>query len=431
MDFEINFAKEPKVIPPDPEVAPSSAEQEAYISLAKDVYKDTAPSIGQVLTEKGSGSAFFVEDDALITDAHVVQDAQIHRVRTTDGKVYPARIEKLDDVNDIAYLRIYGAEKGKYPSLDLESTAPQSSDAFALGHPYGRLNVHISAGRIDSKGTQLDYNCSTRSQKFLDEYRKDINEMGEMIEEMSRYFGRETEVEEIEPCDVQWKNKVENLPPSLIEDGRSWLNRPSLQGLVEVHPGNSGGPLVNQEGSVIGVSRMIESIDPASSNFTPVDVVNDFINEPEQKFNFDYGYVNSSLTAYTAKQYPIATTAIGGTAIGVSTLAARKAPRITAAGAIGLGISNLVDDMEQRKYLVAPRARFQNSIEIGSDVATTGGGVMALARKNRRAGFAIAAAGLASRFASEFIPTELKLNSITRKDGSDRPPFDSNVLGTK
>ncbi len=144
---------------------------------------------------QGHGSGFIIERDGLIlTNNHVVDNADRLRVRLADGREFEAEVIRRDAQTDIALLRIDAEDLPAAPLGD--SDAMRVGDwVLAIGSPFRRELEHsVSAGIISGKG------------------RGDIGIAG-------------------------------------YED--------FLQTDAAVNPGNSGGPLVNLRGEVIGMNTAI------------------------------------------------------------------------------------------------------------------------------------------------------------------------------
>lgn len=143
---------------------------------------------------RGQGSGFIVSADGLIlTNAHVVRDAQVVTVKLTDRREYTATVLGSDPKTDVAVLKIDAKD---LPTV----TMGNSNDlkvgewVLAIGSPYGFENS-VSAGVVSAKGR------------------------------------------------------------SLPEDSVV----PFIQTDVAVNPGNSGGPLFNARGEVVGINSQIYS----------------------------------------------------------------------------------------------------------------------------------------------------------------------------
>jgi S1-C subfamily serine protease len=165
---------------------------------AATVYQQILPSLVQVEARSPSpggearlGAGVIVNrSGAILTALHVVDGADAVRVSFVDGTTSPALIAATDPANDIAVLQPDRGPEVVVPAV-LGGGGQVGDDAFAVGHPLGYVGS-LSAGVISG----LD-----RSSKG--------------------------------------------------ENGRR------LDGLIQfdtaVNPGNSGGPLLNRAGQVIGI----------------------------------------------------------------------------------------------------------------------------------------------------------------------------------
>ncbi|MGD0019802.1 MAG: trypsin-like peptidase domain-containing protein [Candidatus Limnocylindrales bacterium] len=154
-----------------------------------------APSpTGTLTADSGLGSGVVVDTAGdILTCLHVVVGASSIQVTFADGTESPATIQATEPANDMAVLRATQPPATLVPAvLGNPRSVRVGSEAFVLGNPFG-LDGSISAGVIS--GT----------------------------------------------------NRSFQLPN----------NGPTLTGLIQidaaVNPGNSGGPLVNRDGQVIGI----------------------------------------------------------------------------------------------------------------------------------------------------------------------------------
>jgi len=143
---------------------------------------------------QGQGSGFILSADGIVlTNAHVVQNADEVTVKLTDRREFSAKVLGSDAATDIAVLRI-GARDLPVVKLGDPKRARVGDWVVAIGSPFGFENS-VTAGIVSAKGRSL-------------------------------------------PSDIYV---------------------PFIQTDVAVNPGNSGGPLFNLDGEVIGINSQIYS----------------------------------------------------------------------------------------------------------------------------------------------------------------------------
>ena len=145
---------------------------------------------------KGLGTGFVLSEDGYIcTNQHVV--AHVDKVKVKINKnIYDAKIIGTDERTDIALLKIEPKEKLKPVYMGDSDSVKVGDWAIAIGNPFG-LDKTFTLGVVSATG------------------RKDVDMMGGM--------------------------------------------QSHIQTDASINPGNSGGPLINIDGEVIGINRMIYS----------------------------------------------------------------------------------------------------------------------------------------------------------------------------
>ena len=117
-----------------------------------------SPAEGEGGTPEGrraSGSGFLIRQDGyLVTNAHVVSDAERIQVKLSDGRRFEGRLVGLDERVDLALVKI---EATGLPVADLgDSNRLRVGElVLALGHPFG-LEQTVSFGIVSRKGAPLD-----------------------------------------------------------------------------------------------------------------------------------------------------------------------------------------------------------------------------------------------------------------------------------
>jgi serine protease Do len=145
---------------------------------------------------KGVGTGFVIDKGLVLTNNHVVANAEAIEVKLADERVFSAKVVGTDAATDIAVVRIDAKDVRPLPLGDSDSI--EVGDwVVAIGNPFG-LSHTVSAGIISAKGRD--------------------------------------------------KNDVP-LDPSGFYD--------FLQTDASINPGNSGGPLLNLKGEVVGVNSAI------------------------------------------------------------------------------------------------------------------------------------------------------------------------------
>jgi S1-C subfamily serine protease len=156
------------------------------------------PNEDQNATALGSG---FVYNDKgyLITNYHVISNAKIVDVTFTDGNRYTASVIGKDPLSDIAVLKIIENLNKPITPLDIanSSNLKVGDKVIAIGNPYGLENT-MTTGIV--------------------------SQTGRLIQETSGIS---------------------------ITD--------AIQTDAPIHPGNSGGPLLNIKGQVVGINTAGES----------------------------------------------------------------------------------------------------------------------------------------------------------------------------
>jgi serine protease Do len=208
---------------------------------------------------KGLGSGFIISPDGyIITNDHVAGSATEITVTMTNGEHYDARIIGTDPVSDICLLKI-DEENLPYAPLGSSDDIIIGEWVIALGNPFGLFDLNdkptVTVGVISATGMNL------------------------------------------EPL-----------------NNRYYLNM--LQTDAAINGGNSGGPLVNSIGEVIGMNTLIYTAGASQGNIglsfaIPVNKVKRIVSELKEsgkiERDFDVGLRIQSLDEKIAEYYNLST----------------------------------------------------------------------------------------------------------------------------
>jgi len=214
----------------------------AYVGLQDSVVRieSSHPSVinGRVEDQTIAGSGFFVESDGTIaTDYHVIQGSTKFKIMTASGRQYSAHLDVVDPSHDLALLRIDNAQPNAYfPALQLGSSydVSQGSSVLAAGFPRGWQTMFLSPGNFEG-----------------------AKPLGAIVGDL----------------------KGGLLP------GES-AQRPLLSNRIHVDEGNSGGPLLNDRGQVVGVVDISNQKNDAQA--TPVEEITNLLAQSRQLRNRIY-----------------------------------------------------------------------------------------------------------------------------------------------
>lgn len=103
----------------------------------------------------GMGTGFFIGDNIIVTNYHVVDGNKDIEIKTEKGnKFYAAEIVKSDEFADIAIVKIKDWEdfikNNTYIPLEFNNSYRQLDDVYAIGHPWS-LTWSISKGVISAE----------------------------------------------------------------------------------------------------------------------------------------------------------------------------------------------------------------------------------------------------------------------------------------
>ncbi|MGK2922929.1 MAG: Do family serine endopeptidase [Methyloceanibacter sp.] len=102
------------------------------------------------------GSGFFVSEDGyLVTNNHVVEDADNISVTMEDGEKFTAKLVGTDPRTDLALLKVTEETSKKFPFVKFSDKAPRVGDwVLAVGNPFG-LGGTVTAGIISAHNRDI------------------------------------------------------------------------------------------------------------------------------------------------------------------------------------------------------------------------------------------------------------------------------------
>lgn len=210
------------VAPVEQEAPQVIDEQEAAFALQDQliaVYDYASPSVVNVtnrmyvtywrmgtVPEEGTGSGFVYDDQGhIVTNYHVVENADELLVNLANGAQYPAEVIGTDPSNDLAVIRINAGDDLPQPlALSDSDDVRVGQFVVAIGNPFG-LDQTLTTGVVSALGRVIE---SPEDNQFIGE---------------------------------------------------------AIQTDAAINPGNSGGPLLDLQGRVIGVNSQIISPSGASA----------------------------------------------------------------------------------------------------------------------------------------------------------------------
>lgn len=110
----------------------------------------TTNIFGQVSEFAASGSGFVISEDGyIVTNHHVIADASSVKVAMYDGTTYEAKVIGSDSSNDLALLKIDASGLKPVAIGDSDSIAVGDQVA-AIGNPLGELTFSLTAGYVSA-----------------------------------------------------------------------------------------------------------------------------------------------------------------------------------------------------------------------------------------------------------------------------------------
>ena len=116
----------------------------------------TTNIFGQTSETASSGSGFIISADGyIVSNYHVVSGANTLVVITADGKEYDAKLVGYDESNDLSVLKIE-AEGLTFAKLGSSDALVEGEKVAAIGNPLGELTSTLTVGYISAKGRRVN-----------------------------------------------------------------------------------------------------------------------------------------------------------------------------------------------------------------------------------------------------------------------------------
>ena len=190
----------------------------------------------QYRREKSLGSGFIINKEGyIITNDHVVRDAEMIQVALSNEKTYTAKVVGSDPKTDIAVIKITASEDLPTAVLGDSDKLQVGQWAIAIGNPFG-LNRTVTIGVVSATG---------RSNMGIETY----------------------------------------------ED--------FIQTDASINPGNSGGPLLNIYGEVIGINTAIVAAGQGIGFAIPINMAKNIVDQLVKKGTVTRGWLGVAIQPLT------------------------------------------------------------------------------------------------------------------------------------
>lgn len=207
---------------------------------------------GQSYSSQAAGTGIIVASDGyILTNKHVIDGASTISVVLDDGTTYKdVEVKVVDPLNDIAFLKIKDVSDLTAASLGDSKTIQVGQQVIAIGNALGQYQNTVTSGVVSGTGRSLTATDSTGS-------------MSEKLTDM-------------------------------------------IQTDAAINSGNSGGPLINAAGQVIGVNTATSSSAENVGFAIPIAAVKGMLAQLTEKGEASRAYLGvytSDITPDSAKTY--------------------------------------------------------------------------------------------------------------------------------
>lgn len=128
----------------------------AYVNSTVGIKTETTTNyFGHTTTSATAGSGFILTADGyIVTNYHVIENAQKIQVTTYDNTSYNALLVGYDESNDIAVLKIE-AENLTPVVIGDSSNMNVGDDVVAIGNPLGELTFSLTGGKVSALNREV------------------------------------------------------------------------------------------------------------------------------------------------------------------------------------------------------------------------------------------------------------------------------------
>jgi S1-C subfamily serine protease len=189
---------------------------------------------------QGQGSGFIIDGNGtILTNAHVVEDADRVTVSLKDGRKFEGTVVGVDEVTDLAVVKIDVRDEGLPTAALGDSDSVQVGDwAIAVGNPLGLDNT-VTLGIVST-----------------------LNRSSSLV----------------------------GIPDKRVD---------FIQTDAAINPGNSGGPLLNEQGEVIGINTAIRANAMGIGFAIPINKVKEIVPILERGEQVSHPYLGVQIATLT------------------------------------------------------------------------------------------------------------------------------------
>jgi putative serine protease PepD len=204
-----------------------------------EIYKQSLPGVVEIQAGSAGGSGFVLDEDGhIVTNQHVVEGATSVTVRFADGQEADAEVVGTDPSTDVALLRLRNPGEVDLTPLPLgsSSSVEVGETVVAIGSPFG-LEGTLTAGVVSAVGREI------------------------------------------------------RAPDGFAIDD-------VIQTDAAINSGNSGGPLLDTAGRVIGINSQIQSETGGNVGIglaVPIDTVKDIVDQLKQNGQVEHAWLGVSI----------------------------------------------------------------------------------------------------------------------------------------